>query len=381
MKNIFYFRNISEIGGIETFLYYLSKEYSDYDITIFYNNADKKQLERLKEYVRCIKFRGQEIECEKAFFNYNLDIIDNVKAKEYYQIIHGDYKAIKVKPNTNEKITKYLGVSQLVCDTFKELTGMEAECIYNPVKIDKPKKILRLISATRLTGEKGLKRIETLANKLNADKIPFEWQIFTTNTNINIDNVIVRKSRLNVLDYIAQSDYLVQLSDSEGYCYSLVEALSLNVPVICTDMPVLKEIGINENNAYILDMNMSNIDTDKIYNNIPKVVDYKPPKCSLINYIDKTKSNYEEKRKMKYLVEALDTYKRRNLKDAILNKVPEEGEQFEVSKERLDILLGDNNYNEAFVKVVKEIKEEVIETATKEVKAEKAIKRTTKKAK
>lgn len=357
MKNIFYFRNISEIGGIETFLYYLSKEYSDYDITIFYNNADKKQLERLKEYVRCIKFRGQEIECEKAFFNYNLDIIDNVKAKEYYQIIHGDYKAIKVKPNTNEKITKYLGVSQLVCDTFKELTGMEAECIYNPVKIDKPKKILRLISATRLTGEKGLKRIETLANKLNADKIPFEWQIFTTNTNINIDNVIVRKSRLNILDYIAQSDYLVQLSDSEGYCYSLVEALSLNVPVICTNMPVLKEIGINENNAYVLDMNMSNIDTDKIYNNIPKVVDYKPPKCLLIDYINKTKSNYEEERKMKYLVEALDNYKRRNLKDAILNKVPEEGEQFEVSKERLDVLLGDNNYNEAFVKVVKEINE------------------------
>lgn len=357
MKNIFYFRNISEIGGIETFLYYLSKEYSDYDITIFYNNADKKQLERLKEYVRCIKFRGQEIECEKAFFNYNLDIIDNVKAKEYYQIIHGDYKAIKVKPNTNEKITKYLGVSQLVCDTFKELTGMEAECIYNPVKIDKPKKILRLISATRLTGEKGLKRIETLANKLNEDKIPFEWQIFTTNTNINIDNVIVRKSRLNILDYIAQSDYLVQLSDSEGYCYSLVEALSLNVPVICTNMPVLKEIGINENNAYVLDMNMSNIDTDKIYNNIPKVVDYKPPKCLLIDYINKTKSNYEEERKMKYLVEALDNYKRRNLKDAILNKVPEEGEQFEVSKERLDVLLGDNNYNEAFVKVVKEINE------------------------
>ena len=51
MKNIFYFRNISEIGGIETFLYYLSKEYNDYDITIFYNNADKKQLERLKEHV------------------------------------------------------------------------------------------------------------------------------------------------------------------------------------------------------------------------------------------------------------------------------------------------------------------------------------------
>lgn len=66
MTNIFYFKSISEIGGIETFLYYLSKLYKNYDVTIIYDYANREQLARLKKNVKCIKFSGQEIECEKA---------------------------------------------------------------------------------------------------------------------------------------------------------------------------------------------------------------------------------------------------------------------------------------------------------------------------
>lgn len=372
MTNIIY-HNIAKIGGIETFLYYLAKTYSKYDITIIYKTADEEQLKRLQKYVRCIKYNGQKIKCKRAFFNYNTDIIDNVEAEEYYQILHGDYKTTGIKPNTHSKITKYLGVSQLVCDTFKELTGIEAEVIYNPIIEHKKKKILKLISATRLTKEKGLKRIEKLADELNKNNIPFEWQIFTTNIDINIDNVIVRKPKLDILDYIAEADYLVQLSDSEGYCYSIVEALKLGVPIICTDMPILKEIGVNNQNSYILDMDMSQINVNEIYNKIPKVLNYQEPKCLIDKYIDKVKSNYEEERKMKYKVEALETYKKRGIRDSSLNRIPEPGEAFEVNKDRLDVLLGNNEYHEAFVKLVEEAKE--IETATKKVVAEKSVKK------
>ena len=78
MKNILYFRKIAEIGGIETFFYYLAKKYKDYDITIYYEEGDQKQINRLKKYVRTKKYNGEKIECDKAFFCYNLDIIDNV---------------------------------------------------------------------------------------------------------------------------------------------------------------------------------------------------------------------------------------------------------------------------------------------------------------
>lgn len=86
--NIFYFRHINVIGGIETFFYQIAKKYGIYDITIFYNTGDINQINRLKKFVRVIQYKGQQIECEKAFFNFNLDIIDNVQADEYLQILH-----------------------------------------------------------------------------------------------------------------------------------------------------------------------------------------------------------------------------------------------------------------------------------------------------
>ncbi len=380
MTNIFYFRNISKIGGIETFLYYMAKLYSIYDITIIYKQADEEQLKRLKKYVKCIKYYEQEIECQKAFFNYNLDIIDKVKAKEYYQIIHGDYKATGIPCNTNPKITKYLAVSKIAADSFFEETGLKPEVIYNPLSIDKPKKILKLVSATRLTNEKGYNRMIKLAEELTKNNIPFEWNVFTNKSDINSEFFIVRKPKLNIINDIAEADYLVQLSDSEGYCYSIVEALSVRTPVICTDIPVIKEIGVNENNSYILNMDMSNINVDKIYKEIPKIGSYKAPECLLLNYINKTKSKYQEERKMKYKVKTLDTYKKMNIRDEQLDKVPDEGEEFIVNADRLEVLSGNNSYGVKFVEVVEKLEEiEKVETAVRNITAEKAIKKTTKK--
>ena len=40
--------------------------------------------------------------------------------------------------------------------------------------------------------------------------------------------------KLNIRDYIAKADYTIQLSDTEAYCYTMIESLLLNVPVIVT---------------------------------------------------------------------------------------------------------------------------------------------------
>lgn len=71
---------------------------------------------------------------------------------------------------------------------------------------------------------------------------------------------------------------------------------------------------------------------------------------------------------MKILVEALETYKKNNIRDNELGRVPEPGERFEVTEERLKVLLGNNTHNQVFVKVVEEkIKKKTrkIETVTK----------------
>lgn len=55
-------------------------------------------------------------------------------------------------------------------------------------------------------------------------------------------------------------------------------------------------------------------------------------------------------------VEALKTYEENSISDNELNRIPKEGEQFEVSKERLEVLLGNNSYGKVFVKVAEEKK-------------------------
>lgn len=114
MKNIFYFKKISKIGGTEQFLYEIAKKYNEYDITIYYDEADETQLNRLKKLVRCKKRnKGKVVKCDKAFFNFNIDMIDEIEAKEYYFVCHANYEQIGYKPPIeNKKITHYIAVSQ-----------------------------------------------------------------------------------------------------------------------------------------------------------------------------------------------------------------------------------------------------------------------------
>lgn len=79
-------------------------------------------------------------------------------------------------------------------------------------------------------------------------------------------------------------------------------------------------------------------------------------------------------------VVATDAYQKLMVEDGVLGRIPMEGEELEMSEERYQFLSdpAKNGYNVVFVKPLAEYIEEV-ETAKKEVKAEKAVKKTTKK--
>lgn len=284
MENVFYFDNINSIGGVETFFYYLSKKFKN--MVVYYETADYNQLKRLAQNIEIHKYNGEKIKCKRVFFNYCLRIIDNVEAEEYIEIIHADFKSLGRMPNTHRKITKYIGVSQLACDSFTELTKLSCELVYNYVDIDEPKKILKLVSATRLTREKGRNRMEKLAKALDDAKIPYIWLVFTNSENkIENPNIIYMKPRLDITNYIQNADYLVQLSDNEGFCFSAVESLLLGVPIIMTDLPVLKELNIrNGIEGFLIDLEMENIPIREIYSGLPKIA-YSPPKSAWNKYL------------------------------------------------------------------------------------------------
>lgn len=79
------------------------------------------------------------------------------------------------------------------------------------------------------------------------------------------------------------------------------------------------------------------------------------------------------------IVRATNQYEKLNVTDKELKRVPKEGEQFEITKERYDVLTKTNEYKVKFVQEIDRVQE--IETAKKKVITEKAIKTTTKKEK
>lgn len=293
-KNVFYFSHLNDIGGVETMLYNTAKKYgADYDITMVYRNGSKAQADRLREYARVYQLKSERISCEKLFIAYSTDILNQCDADEVYFIVHGDYKAINAKPPVHPKIDHYIGVSQHVCNVFTELTGIECDVAYNPFVVTKPRKVLNLITASRLTKEKGKDRMKILGKALDDAGIPYIWTVYTNDKEaIDNPNIVYRKPRLDIIDYVANADYLVQLSDTEGYAYSIIEALSVGTPVIVTDLPVCAEMGVeNGVTGFILPLDMSDIPLEGIYKGVKKFK-YTPRKDKYAALLAEGESTY-----------------------------------------------------------------------------------------
>lgn len=76
-------------------------------------------------------------------------------------------------------------------------------------------------------------------------------------------------------------------------------------------------------------------------------------------------------------VVATNKYQELNIMDGTLQRIPMEGEEFEISEDRFELLNGNNFYKVVFVKPLDTYIQEV-ETAKKTVKKETATKKTTK---
>lgn len=281
MKIAFYIPFFNNIGGVESWIYYIGKLYGkNRDITVYYINGDEKQIDRLLPLVKVKRFYNQEIDCDIAIFAYSVPDkeIQCFKAKkERIQFIHACY-SVAYGINSFEKnplIDRYIAVSETAANDFYKISGIIPEVIHNPVYFDKPKKVLRLISATRISEDKGSiwEKMKIFANMLIEKNIPFIWLVFTNNDKIKstIKGIIFMSPELKITDYIADSDYLVQFSKTEADCLSVKESLCVGTPVLVTNFASAIENGVRDGkNGYIFNMDMSNIDVNKVYNNIPK---------------------------------------------------------------------------------------------------------------
>ena len=246
-----YVARLYDIGGIETWTYNFCRHmHKYYDIMVLWDkDMDPNQRKRLLPYAVVVRNTKQHIVCDTLInCRTSVPLPRNITYNKYILVVH----TCKMQPHWKlPEAEKYIFVSEAA----KKSYGVEGEVIHNMTYPEKTvKKPLLLVSATRLSWEKGEDRIQRLAKILHAKGILFTWLVFSDHEPRQyMDGLVYRKPTLDIKAYIKQADWFIQLSTMEAFCYSIVEALELGTPVLSTPLDVLPEIGFKVGeNGYIL---------------------------------------------------------------------------------------------------------------------------------
>ena len=328
-----------EIGGIETFTYNFCKHMSKYyDIAVLYDaQFDQAQMMRLLQVVPVIKGDGKTIICDTAINTRIVkDIPKYVKAKKTIQMSHTCKMDLFGQLHVPQDKDVKVFVSDVAAKSFDEKPG-EYEVIHNLTDPKECKKSLILVSATRPTPEKGLKRMLRLGQMLEEANIPYIWLYFSLERIPNApSSMIPMKPTLNILPYIKMADYLVQLSDSEAFCYSIIEALEVGTAIITTPLDVLPELGVKEGeHGYIVPFEVDGFDCNRLLE-VPQF-EFTWDNAKIIKKWRKLLGNTKPTRKYKpqknRKVRIIKQYQ-----DVVLKRILKVGEVVEMAPNRADMV-------------------------------------------
>ena len=286
---------LNAIGGIETAIETVVRTFKDRDFTIVINSTQQGYEELVKQYEKYAKVvfdrdRNMVHEADVAliFTPIMQDVpFNTIKARKVYQFIHSDMKGLLKLPQwqdfkwkQDEHITKCLAVSETARDGIKEAFGVDSEVvpnIFNP----KDGKVVFLYMA-RATEEKGLDKAIEMGHRFDAagkdyvllvcslvDIYGRLWQSIANNP-----RVIYIPSNIHNSIFYRCADYLISMSTSESWGYSIREALHNRCAILGSKIPEIEKVVKDGENGYLLEYDLSNLDIDKIFNNIPKVKGY-----------------------------------------------------------------------------------------------------------
>ena len=382
-KIIFYQSNFCQIGGVETFSYnwcFWLRNF--FDITVLYCTGDAERIYKMQKLVKCEKLdEDKTYECDIFFRNSVWGYIPkNIKAKRSIEMRHANYKFL-LDRGILYKEYHPMGIEEIVAcgDYVAEMSDLVLHDKPTPIKNillpkKKTEKVIHLISCTRLDPAKGWERMVKMAKMMKDAGIKFEWNIFTNSTNYMKQNTFEEihfwKQRYDIWDYLADADYSVLLSDSEGMPYTVQESLQYQVPCIVTDVGGCTELIKDGVNGYVVPLDMD-FDIKKIlkipkckeYDNHAlekwlKFFDYEISKEDLKKVINDI-SNEEEK-EMLVKVRCIMT---KGYDDIELGRHINFGEEYIVKETRADYLKQNNAVE--FIEYVEEKKKQTRKTSKK----------------
>ena len=286
---------LNNIGGIETALETLVRTFKDEDITVLVNaRADgaQEQIKRLERYCKVIFDNDYQTVYEADVALLFTPImqsvpLDNIKARKIYQFVHSDIKGLMRHPQwqnftwkPDARISKVIAVSETAQKGLKEALGVDSVIVPN---IFAPRDLpTTFLFISRATMEKGLDKALELAKRFDeagkdyvlliaslVDPYGSYWPAIDDNKRI----IYLNASIYNPIFYRC-ADYVIQMSTSESYCYTIREAMANGCAVIGSKIPEIEKVVKDGVNGYLLNDDLSNLDVDKIFDKIPRPAGY-----------------------------------------------------------------------------------------------------------
>ena len=267
-KTVLFINYLHVIGGIETFIYHFAQIEK---VTLIVGSIHVEQREKLSKVCEVVDYNPRgTYHCETLILLRILDKMpENIFCKRSVRMCHG------CRTNPNWHISQDTDFIVNVSEASKQSFDKEAKygmVIHNPItKTDK--RALILVSATRIPApDKGdyEHRMRILADRLNEAEIPFIWFNFSEGYLNNAPRGFINiPKEMDIQPYIAKADYLVQLSNSEAWSYSILEALINGTACLVCPFPSAYEMGIEDGkNGYIIPFDMG-FDVHKLLD-VPK---------------------------------------------------------------------------------------------------------------
>lgn len=271
---VIYRRDIPAVGGIGTFIkHFIDRLSGDYDITILchsiYCTHYKDFTDRVRVITDTVKMpsgklmtvsgssgSSQKIVCDTLIVPSFLDLLPgNVTADQVVRMCHA------CKTDSSWTIPKDYDHLIFVSETAMLSHGVEDGKVIHNMNTAPKDKALILVSATRFPApDKGkiAERMRTLANMLNDKGMSYIWLNFADGKMEDPPKNFYNMGPTDRMpEIIKAADYLVQLSDSECWSYSCLEALMAGTPLICTPFPSVYEMGAKDKvNAHIIPFDM-----------------------------------------------------------------------------------------------------------------------------
>ena len=290
----FYTNYVPRLGGVETAIFEVSKGLGElgYKITIAFESAEEqKRLFHYSQVADLVRVapNDKDFHCDICIIGSNHLTPKKIRAKKYVQWIHADYEENQCGLRMNEEVKEYVAVSEHAAKVARRLFGVKVTPILNFLHPDwTDYKVLRLVTASRVSEEKGFDRMYRLCELLEENKINYHWEVLGDNsiyprqyTEVlekfeRFPKVRFRGFMEDIREPLTRSDYLVQLSDREGCPYCVIEAIAFGVPCLVTDWNGSNELVKEGKNGYIIpkDMKISKKRLNDMVTKIPKFKGY-----------------------------------------------------------------------------------------------------------